>query len=120
MQPATGPAAQDDGFYPCGRDMPLTATQSEPRDEGFEVSFVMTDGQKLFRCSAQLGALDAIEPDRTQSRNDRLQRFLRYRRVFEAVASELYDAGLPPRITVDHLAHLPRHRRASAEGNSGR
>ena len=86
--------------------MPLHRVDTVPRDEGFEIGFAMTDGTKQVRCYAQDGALDVIETGRTATVQERLDRFARHRHAFEAVASSLFDAGLPLRITSAHLNKL--------------
>ncbi len=82
--------------------MPLQSVNLAPRDDGFAVSFVMLDGVRAIRCYAQQGTLDAIEQSRTDDARERLERFDRHRAAFESVASDLFDAGLPLRITADH------------------
>ena len=86
--------------------MPLRTTDIPAKDEGFEIGFAMLDGPRLVRCYVQQGALDAIESGRTADAEARLQRFDLYRGAFEALASSLYDAGLPLRITSAHLSTL--------------
>ncbi len=90
------------------RTMPLQQIDLPARDDGLAVSFVMLDGARHIRCYAQQGTLDAIEQCRTGSGRERLERFSRHRAAFEAVASDLYDAGLPLRITADHMTWLQR------------
>ena len=98
--------------------MPLQSVNLAPRDDGFAVSFVMLDGVRAIRCYAQQGTLDAIEQSRTDDVRERLERFDRHRAAFESVASDLFDAGLPLRITADHMTWLQqcsgRRRRAVA------
>ena len=94
--------------------MPLQPVDGPARDEGRDISFPMTNGLYEARCYVQLGALDSIEQARTENAADRLARFENHRVMFEAVASDLYDAGLPLRITADHVRMLRRiteHRR---------
>ena len=86
--------------------MPLQTTDAPVRDEGRMVSFVMHDGSKPVRCHVPQGTLDAAGPSRTDDAEDRLSRFNQHRTMFEAVASDLYDAGLPLRITADHVTKL--------------
>jgi hypothetical protein len=86
--------------------MPLQSVDVPARDEGFEIGFMMTDGAKQVRCYVQQGALDKIEYGRPTSAEENMDRFNRYRTAFEAVASSLYDAGLPLRITSAHLTML--------------
>ena len=86
--------------------MPLQPTDAPARDDGSMVSFSMRDAERLVRCQAQQGALDSVERSRTGSAGERLERFRRHRAAFEAVASELYDAGLPLRITADHMSRF--------------
>ena len=86
--------------------MPLQSVDSPARDEGFEIGFLMADGDRQVRCYAQRGALDAIEPGRTKNGKELLERFQRHRAAFEHVASSLHDAGLYPRITSSHLKLL--------------
>ena len=86
--------------------MPLVSFDCDGRDEGRLVSFLMRDGAMPIRCYIQMGALDAIEQARTENAGERLTRFDQHRAMFEAVASDLYDAGLPLQITADHLTLL--------------
>ncbi len=86
--------------------MPLQSLNVPGKDEGFEIGFPMADGDRRVRCYVQQGALDAIEPGRAASVEERMARFNRFRPAFEAVASSLYDAGLPLRITSAHLNML--------------
>lgn len=76
------------------------------RDEGTGLSFLMRDGQRPVRCYILQGALDGVERGMATDRCDRVERFQRHRATFEGVASQLYDAKLPVRITADHLSHL--------------
>ena len=94
--------------------MPLQPVDGPARDEGREISFPMSDGLHESRCYVQLGALDSVEQLFTGDAADRLARFDRHRALFQSVASDLYDAGLPLRITADHVRMLRRiaeHRR---------
>ena len=88
--------------------MPLQSVEGPARDEGRDVSFPMTNGLYELRCHVQLGALDSIEQAPTESAADRVARFDRHRVMFQSVASDLYDAGLPLRITADHVRMLRR------------
>lgn len=96
--------------------MPLQPVHAPARDEGRHLSFAMRTATVLVRCHVQQGALDSIEQTRTGDARDRMDRFHRHRAAFEAVASDLFDAGLPLRITADHMSWLrafaSNHRRA--------
>ena len=98
--------------------MPLLHFDSPARDEGHFFSFAMTSVDRTVRCHVQQGALDSVEQTRTEGARDRMDRFHRHRAAFEAVASALFDAGLPLRITADHMSWLTafasNHRRAVA------
>lgn len=86
--------------------MPLQPVDEPARDEGHFFSFVMTAPVRTVRCHVQQGALDSVEHTRTEGARDRMDRFQRHRAAFEAVASDLFDAGLPLRITADHMKWL--------------
>lgn len=86
--------------------MPLLHFDSPARDEGHFFSFAMTSVDRTVRCHVQQGALDSVEQTRTEGARDRMDRFHRHRAAFEAVASDLFDAGLPLRITADHMKAL--------------
>ncbi len=86
--------------------MPLHPVDGPARDEGHFLSFAMQAPARTVRCHVQQGALDAIEPTQTGDERDRMDRFDRHRAAFEAVASDLFDAGLPLRITADHMRWL--------------
>lgn len=88
--------------------MSLKAVDKPAKDEGREVSFPMRHDAEHVRCTVQQGALDSVESSFTGDAGDRMARFDRHRAMFEAVASDLYDAGLPPRITADHVRMLHR------------
>ncbi len=92
--------------------MPLQPLDIDVRDEGQRVSFLMRDGTRPVRCYVLQGALDTIGPLRTSCADERVARFDQHRAKFEAVASELYDAGLPLLITADHLTLLQGSRHA--------
>lgn len=98
--------------------MPLQSVDVPARDEGHFLSFAMKAPTTLVRCHVQQGALDSVERTRTGDERDRMDRFRRHRAAFEAVASDLFDAGLPLRITADHMSWLmastPDRRRAVA------
>ncbi len=76
------------------------------RDEGHRVSFLMRDGTRPIRCYVLQSALDTIGQLKTSCADERIARFDQHRAKFEAVASELYDAGLPLLITADHVTLL--------------
>ncbi len=86
--------------------MPLQPVDEPARDEGHFFSFAMASASGTVRCNVQQGALDSAEPTRTGCARDRAERFSRHRATFEAVASDLFDAGLPLRITADHMKCL--------------
>lgn len=88
--------------------MSLLSDGSPVRDEGSTLNFTMVDGTRVLRCHVHRGALDAVEATRTADAADRVARFGRHRAAFEAVARELHAAGLPLRITADHLTWLRR------------
>jgi hypothetical protein len=88
--------------------MCLQPDASSVRDEGSSLTFTMVDAGRVVRCHVHRGALDSVERTRTGDAADRLERFRRHRSAFEAVARDLYDAGLPLRITADHLTWLRR------------
>ncbi len=92
--------------------MPLQTNGSAVRDEGNSLSFTMVDAERVVRCHVHRGALDSVEQTRTGDSADRVERFCRHRSSFEAVASDLHAAGLPLRITADHVTCL---RRSSVE-----
>lgn len=94
--------------------MSLQPDGSPVRDEGAYLSFTMTSGARLVRCHVQQGALDAVERTKTGDAADRAARFGRHRAAFEAVARNLHEAGLPLRITADHVAWLQRAAAAGA------
>ena len=98
--------------------MPLQSVDAPARDEGHFFSFAMRASTRTVRCHIQQGALDSIEQTRTGDARDRMDRFQRHRAAFESVASDLFDAGLPLRITADHMNWLKAfsagHRRAVA------
>ncbi len=93
--------------------MSLQPDGSPARDDGAHLSFTMTDAGRPVRCHVQLGALDSVERSMTADAADRIARFARHRAGFEAVARHLHEAGLPLRITADHVTWL---RRAAAAG----
>ncbi|WP_237476769.1 DUF1488 family protein [Lichenibacterium dinghuense] len=93
--------------------MSLQPNGSTVRDEGAYLSFTMTSAGRVVRCHVQQGALDSIERTRAGDAADRTERFGRHRAAFEAVARHLHEAGLPLRITADHVTWL---RRAAAAG----
>ncbi|MGI3903944.1 MAG: DUF1488 family protein [Janthinobacterium lividum] len=86
--------------------MPLQPIDVSPRDEGHFFSFAMRSETRMVRCHVQQGALDSIEKTASGDAKDRMDRFRRHRSAFEAVASDLFDAGLPVRITADHMTWL--------------
>ena len=86
--------------------MPLQSVAFPARDEGHFFSFAKTAVSGTVRCHVQQGALDSVEQTRTEGARDRMDRFCRHRAAFEAVASDLFDAGLPLRITADHMSCL--------------
>ncbi len=86
--------------------MPLQSVDAPARDEGHSLSFAMRSATTLVRCHVQQGALDSVQQTRTGDARDRMDRFHRHRAAFEAVASDLFDAGLPLRITADHMSWL--------------
>lgn len=88
--------------------MCLQPDGSPVRDEGAFLSFTMTDADRVVRCHVQRGALDSVERTRTGDAADRAERFSRHRAAFEAVARDLHAAGLPLRITADHVTWLRR------------
>ena len=92
--------------------MPLKSLDGDIRDEGYRVSFLMRDGTRPIRCYVLQGALDTVGQARTSCADERVARFDQHRAKFEAVASELYDAGLPLLITADHVALLQGSRHA--------
>lgn len=96
--------------------MPLQPVDVPARDEGHFIAFAMRAAARTVRCHVQLGALDSVEPTQAGDARDRMDRFSRHRAAFEAVASDLFDAGLPLRITADHINWLKRfaagHRQA--------
>lgn len=94
--------------------MPLQPVDVSPRDEGHFFSFAMRSETRLVRCHVQQGALDSIEKTASGNAKDRMDRFRRHRSAFEAVASDLFDAGLPIRITADHMAWLRTYARCTS------
>ena len=88
--------------------MPLQSVDVPPQDEGHFVSFAMKANARVVQCHVQQGALDSIENTMSGDSHDRMDRFHRHRSTFEAVASDLFDAGLPVRITADHMTWLRR------------
>ena len=98
--------------------MCLQPDGSPVRDEGAFLSFTMTDAGRIVRCHVQQGALDSVERTRAGDAADRAARFGRHRAAFEAVASDLYAAGLPLRITADHGTWLRRAAAAGARGHA--
>ncbi len=88
--------------------MPLLPIDVPPQDEGHHLSFAMKANARVVRCHVQQGALDSIESTVSGDATDRMARFYRHRSTFEAVASDLFDAGLPLRITADHMTWLRR------------
>ena len=88
--------------------MPLQPNGSPVRDEGLSLSFTMMDSGRIIRCHVHRGALDSVERTRTGDAADRIERFNRHRASFEAVARDLHEAGLPLRITADHVTWLRR------------
>ena len=88
--------------------MPLQPNGSPVRDEGSSLSFTMIDSDRTIRCHVHRGALDSVEQTRTGDAADRIARFCRHRTNFEAVARDLHAAGLPLRITADHVTWLRR------------
>ena len=88
--------------------MSLQPDASSVRDEGSSLSFTMIDTDRVVRCHVQRGALDSVERTLTGDAADRVARFGRHRGAFEAVARDLHAAGLPLRITADHVTWLRR------------
>ena len=79
--------------------MPLSPMDGPAKVDLHEVEFGMLDGRKVVPCFVDRDAIDDIEHATTQTNAERLAIFERHRRRFETIASELFDAGLPPRVT---------------------
>ena len=88
--------------------MPLQPVDGPSWIDGFGVRFLMRSGAGEVRCYAHQGALDMIEQNTAKDIYGQRDRFERNRTTFEAIASDLYDAGLPLRITADHVTKLRR------------
>ncbi len=86
--------------------MPLQTMDAPVSDQGHFLSFTMATAGRTVSCHVQVGALDSVERSRAGDASDRVSRFHRHRAAFEAVASDLFDAGLPLRITADHMTWL--------------
>ena len=73
--------------------MPLTAINEPAEVDAFGVRFTMNDRGERIRCHVFRSAINAPELNRAASDEDLLARFERNRRMFERLASNLFDAG---------------------------
>jgi hypothetical protein len=73
--------------------MPLTPLNEPGEIDAFGVRFSMEDRGKLVRCHVFRAAVEFIEERPARTNDELIARFQANRRVFERMASDLYDAG---------------------------
>jgi len=67
---------------------------NEPGEvDAFGILFNMEDRGKLVRCHVFRAAMDRVEDHASQDSDELIARFQKSRRMFEQLASNLYDAG---------------------------
>jgi hypothetical protein len=84
--------------------MPLKATDLPGEIDAFGVRFLMQGRSGPVRCHVFRATIDHLGAEHARTAEDALKRFAKNRRRFEALASDLHDAGHhTPWISVEHL-----------------
>ena len=84
-------------------NVPLRTSGEPGVGDDWGVTFVMLEGSGRVNCHVAATAIEDIERSERPTEQERLAIFARHRKRFEAIASDLFDAGFATRVTTKHL-----------------